>query len=258
MRTTAQLRTEWAPACPDDSIIRLDFVPGVRVNVHRMATEAYEAMASVILAHRYAVRAADTGAYNCRTITGGSGHSLHAYGIALDINWNSNPYRADNKLITDMPPAMVQDILKIRTRTGKQVFRWGGNYRTVKDAMHYELVISPAEAAERIDWKTVKQPPKNPLDPATWPILRRGDTGPTVAQLQDRLILIRLLTEQQKATGPGVFGPRTELAVKQFQGSRKLTVDGIVGLQTWTALLTHQPEVDTPESPVKNQTSKEC
>ena len=34
----------------------------------------------------------------------------------------------------------------------------------------------------------------------------------------------------------GDFGPQTEECVKFFQGNNNLTVDGIVGPKTWTAL----------------------
>jgi murein L,D-transpeptidase YcbB/YkuD len=35
----------------------------------------------------------------------------------------------------------------------------------------------------------------------------------------------------------GSFGPKTLAAVKEFQRAKGLTVDGIVGIATWTALL---------------------
>jgi peptidoglycan hydrolase-like protein with peptidoglycan-binding domain len=35
----------------------------------------------------------------------------------------------------------------------------------------------------------------------------------------------------------GIFGPKTEAAVRGFQQNDNLSVDGIVGRQTWTALL---------------------
>ncbi len=42
-------------------------------------------------------------------------------------------------LDTDMPMAMVNDVLAIKTKSGKTVFGWGGHYRNHKDAMHFEI-----------------------------------------------------------------------------------------------------------------------
>jgi peptidoglycan hydrolase-like protein with peptidoglycan-binding domain len=39
----------------------------------------------------------------------------------------------------------------------------------------------------------------------------------------------------------GIFGSRTEQAVKDFQAAQRLTVDGIVGKQTWGALTQDNP-----------------
>jgi hypothetical protein len=50
----------------------------------------------------------------------------HSYGIAADINPSRNPY--GKELITDMPRAMVEEIEALRTNSGKQVFRWGGDW----------------------------------------------------------------------------------------------------------------------------------
>jgi hypothetical protein len=95
---------------------------------------------------------ADTGAYNCRQITGGTNYSLHAYGIAVDLNWSTNPY--GRTLVTDMPIGMIEAIEGIRTAGGVQVWRWGGRYSNNKDAMHFEVVASPAELARGIQSQT--------------------------------------------------------------------------------------------------------
>jgi peptidoglycan hydrolase-like protein with peptidoglycan-binding domain len=61
------------------------------------------------------------------------------------------------------------------------------------------------------------------------PILKLGSKEPEVRDLQEAL----------KALGhdpgriDGVFGPRTESAVKAFQQAREIPVDGIVGRVTW-------------------------
>lgn len=248
--TTAQLRQAWAPPCEGPFITRT-LVPGVRVRIHAVASEAVQALGCVLQAHDYPVRAGDTGAYNCRRITGGTGYSLHAFGIAVDVNWDSNPYRTD-RLVTDMDDEMINDVYRIRTRGGALVWRWGGDWdrhpgtgHSNYDAMHFEVMVSPRELGTGIDWSTVAQPRRDPNRPRTWPVLHPGDRGPTVAELQ-RLLQI---------PSDGIYGRGTLNAVTRYQQSRGLRADGVVGLQTWTAMLTRQPLVgpDVP-SPVKIDT----
>jgi N-acetylmuramoyl-L-alanine amidase len=61
------------------------------------------------------------------------------------------------------------------------------------------------------------------------PVLRSGDQGESVRQLQQRLRALGVYN------GPvdGIFGPLTESAVRQVQSNNGLTVDGIVGPATW-------------------------
>lgn len=66
------------------------------------------------------------------------------------------------------------------------------------------------------------------------PTLRRGDRSDDVAYLQG------LLNDAGYDAGAtdGIFGARTDGAVRSFQSDEGLTVDGIVGKRTWTALRT--------------------
>lgn len=73
-------------------------------------------------------RVTSVGAYNCRNATGSNRLSVHAYGLAVDINPVQNPY--GSALITDMPP----EFRKLFLNEG---WGWGGNWRSVKDAMHF-------------------------------------------------------------------------------------------------------------------------
>lgn len=57
-------------------------------------------------------------------------------------------------------------------------------------------------------------------------VIRKGSRGADVATLQRKLNLV----------ADGVFGPVTEEAVRDFQKSHDLAVDGIVGQKTWAAL----------------------
>ncbi len=62
-------------------------------------------------------------------------------------------------------------------------------------------------------------------------VLRRGSFGDSVRELQE------LLASQGYGIAiDGDFGAATELAVKLFQQNHNLTVDGIVGRQTWALL----------------------
>ncbi len=63
------------------------------------------------------------------------------------------------------------------------------------------------------------------------PMLARGAQGPDVLILQKMLIGNGFSCGRTKADGQ--FGANTEQAVKDFQKSRSILVDGIVGTQTW-------------------------
>ncbi len=229
MLTTSQLRTAWAPACTGP-FARVTLNGGGVVSVRPAIVPAVLALDSCLRAHRYAATPPDVGAFNCRKITGGTGYSLHAFGIAMDLNWQDNGYGP--VLRTDMTPAMVAAIKAIRTRSGAQVWRWGGDYTGNKDGMHYEVVCSPSELATGIDPRTVpgaapavRPTPRAPSAPAGSPAIRLGASGPRVAALQYALNY----ATGARLLGDGDFGPSTEQAVKNLQSRFKLSADGIYG-----------------------------
>jgi peptidoglycan hydrolase-like protein with peptidoglycan-binding domain len=65
-----------------------------------------------------------------------------------------------------------------------------------------------------------------------WPLVRKGDRDHPVRTLQ---YLLR--AREHPVGGDGIFGPRTDAAVRAFQGGKNLVVDGIVGPRTWPALV---------------------
>ncbi|HEX8846372.1 MAG TPA: peptidoglycan-binding domain-containing protein [Pyrinomonadaceae bacterium] len=70
-------------------------------------------------------------------------------------------------------------------------------------------------------------------------LIRRGDRGKEVKQLQAQLIKLGYLG---KGADDGIFGPRTHAAVRKFQSHCKLRVDGIVGPRTSKALSSSSPQ----------------
>ena len=64
-------------------------------------------------------------------------------------------------------------------------------------------------------------------------LYRQGDTGEPIRDIQDRLAALGLSCG---ADPRGEFGEGTRQAVLEFQRSRGLNADGIVGPDTWRAL----------------------
>ncbi len=177
-QSTTNLRKLWHEyECAEDKTVVIPFGPD-KIRVAPPTADAWDALAAVVRHHQYPIRTADTDSFNCRNIKGSDQKSLHSFGIALDINWTTNPFkdhdggrpprfsdkktqeeRADDvrsgRADTDMTPAMIQDVLAIRTQQGKRVFEWGGSWATVKDAMHFEIDLSPGDLAAGIDSGTV-------------------------------------------------------------------------------------------------------
>src|SRR5581483_5394581 len=67
------------------------------------------------------------------------------------------------------------------------------------------------------------------------PLYRRGDRGPAVAEIRARLAGLGLLDEPADRA-IDVFDDDADRAVRGFQQSRGLSVDGIVGADTYRAL----------------------
>lgn len=68
---------------------------------------------------------------------------------------------------------------------------------------------------------------------AGYPVVRQGTRGAYVLILQDSLNTLGYRTGGLD----GVFGPRTREAVTNYQRKLGLTVDGIVGCNTWRSIL---------------------
>lgn len=82
--------------------------------------------------------------------------------------------------------------------------------------------------------------PKDGISPTTpLPTLKRGNKGEFVTLLQTKLA--NKGYDLGKYGVDGDFGSATEAAVKQFQRDHGLTVDGIVGKNTWAALEQESP-----------------
>ncbi|MGH3327592.1 MAG: N-acetylmuramoyl-L-alanine amidase [Streptomycetales bacterium] len=71
-------------------------------------------------------------------------------------------------------------------------------------------------------------------------LYRRGDTGPAVAEIRSKLAMLGLLPTGQAVDADSlesaVFDDQADRAVRCFQQQRAITVDGVVGPQTYRLL----------------------
>ena len=83
-------------------------------------------------------------------------------------------------------------------------------------------------------------------------VLRLGDTGIGVKSLQYYLAVVAYFNDFiPTASIDGVFGESTRSAVEAFQRSEGLTADGIVGRETWNALVSRYDQIlaSLPDEP---------
>lgn len=87
-------------------------------------------------------------------------------------------------------------------------------------------------------------------------IMRGPGADPRLTEaVQQALVARGFMTQEEFATGPGVFGPRTESALRSFQSTVGLSPTGILDRASFTALMREAPgetapvPVEPPEGP---------
>ncbi len=170
-----ELGDTWRPGCPVDPddlrTVELDHVGPTgehrrgRLVVHRDVTADIAAVFAELYAARFPIAsmvpiadhggdddasmaAGNTSAFNCRTVTGGSVWSRHAYGRAVDLNPIQNPYVNGDAVL---PPAGTDHVDRSRyhpamIRRGDVVtrafadrgWRWGGDFTSLADYQHFQ------------------------------------------------------------------------------------------------------------------------
>jgi hypothetical protein len=142
-----------------------------RTPVNPRTTAAFAALEQALRSTGY--RPQSVWNYNCRDIKGQPGRrSLHAYGLALDVDPDCNPHRRGAQAParfsraatqqdrcqdvragwadTAFTPEQVAAVEAIRTVDGLQVFAWGGRWMTSPDSMHFQVNVGPEELGRGI------------------------------------------------------------------------------------------------------------
>jgi N-acetylmuramoyl-L-alanine amidase len=134
--------------------------------------------------------------------------------VAMPISFNSEVLKLQQAL----------NRLQIRDRNGKALVEdglLGPATRSATDRFHSVMALQTLSAASAATWKAIEEIFERP-------ILRPAHaTGKAVRYVQFRV----------RSAIDGIFGPNTAAAVKRYQQINHLTVDGIVGSQTWGQLM---------------------
>ncbi len=134
-------------------------------------------------------------------------------------------------------------MLKTLMQIGKSLF--GGKRDDTDDTAQQEDTLSDPLQQETIESDTLTDPLVSSFTATSTEStpesgepegLRLGASGPTVSLMQDQLIAAGYMTAEQKATGPGTFGPKTQAALISFQADKGLPATGIFDVATSAAL----------------------
>ncbi len=171
-----------------------------------------------------------------------SDHNPNTAGVvtALDIDRDFNDGHDGRELVSALvasrDPRIKYIIFERQITMPDDITRWKQYHG--KNAHNHHVHISVSANAKLYDdpvaWK-LNFKAKAPLAPAT-PLPRlykRGSRGDGVKALQNALMERGLIP---KGKADGVFGPNTEIAVKNFQSANRLMPDGVAGTMTLKAL----------------------
>lgn len=239
--------------CINQDIVDCQWYPGLtrnQIRVHTGTEPLWKALGAIMMAYRYKVPTSYVGAYACRQVTGGSSWSGHAWPLAMDVNAKTNPYKSHKPFIrtikwgieTDMPATMIGEIESI-TASGKQAFWWGGRYRTIKDAMHFEVNVTLEDIAGGVyaprgfygGGGTVPEQGEDEM------VLKNGhQPSPSAAVKKHQQALIAWnAAALPEYKDDGDFGGETEEWVKNYQKAAQMDQTGMIDGVTSSLLMAY-------------------
>lgn len=193
------------------------------------------------------------GIYNCRPIRGGEVASLHSEGRAGDhgVNTDVKGRAKGRRLVETLRPVAkelgIQCMIFDRVIwSAKSPSKKGRPYTGVnphRDHAHIELTRN---AASKLTIATIKHAIEKASKPAVQPAPVKPKAGKKTVKLGSRILKrgmkgsdVRWL---QKKIGhglkpDGIYGARTEQAVRWYQDRHNLPVDGGIGPKDWAKLL---------------------
>ncbi len=224
--------------------IKTFVVPGtaVKLNLRAEVAPLLVGLAADFNQHVEVLQADQCGGHAYRKIAGSDSWSFHALGVAEDFNWNRHPMGV-RATFTSRQIMEIRKLLEKWSYAGKPLFRWGGDYRSRPDDMHFELIQSRDNCLAAVKLLQTPRPTQNWTDKIVnaMPVIKKGDNGPHVKTAQ------ALLTARgfwPRGGIDGDFGDDTDHQTRQMQTHLGAEiVDGVWGPETWTIGLTGRDQV---------------
>lgn len=114
------------------NLVQITTKNGADIKVSSVVSAQFQGFVNELEASGYVIKKGSSGGFSFRSNYGGNRISQHAYGNAIDINWNENPpsVTGHNTL-----PANVREMAE------KYGLSWGADFRMsngMRDPMHFE------------------------------------------------------------------------------------------------------------------------
>jgi D-alanyl-D-alanine carboxypeptidase-like protein/putative peptidoglycan binding protein len=236
----ADLHAAYGDPCREGTFVQVRIfgheIPFVRAGANALLRAAMDAYDVDYRVHRIE-------SYNCRRTTGGGSQSAHSWAAAVDVNPEQNPFSSKAILITDMPR-------EFREAFKRHGLGWGGDWHSVKDAMHFSM--DRGEQGKAItqkydpDLQAAADQKWKGRPPATFTPQPSGTAAPpwkhehpgNIQNPHNNCPTVRQWQAQMKARGWDIgvdsdYGDGSERVCRAFQREKRLAIDGIVGRNTW-------------------------
>lgn len=166
--------------------------------------------------------------HDFRKIDDSGSWSFHAPGIAIDLNATDHPRGKRDTFSTNQVKS-IRKLLQNYSYQGVRLFRWGGDFSTKVDEMHFEIIVPRGIALKAVDGGRVRgaNPPEHKPGSRELRVTDPRMTGDDVEYVQ------RWIGEREAGQPDGFFGPDTRDGVRWYQGMRGIEVTGVCDRRTW-------------------------
>lgn len=212
------------------------------------------------------------GSWGVRSMRGKRNPSVHGTGRAFDISWRKMPNGkgcGDYEVAKVWMDFLVQyaDELHIEAVFDYYPRPWGRGWKCDRNAwqvysrkafggapggdwIHVEIAPDRADDGnfyeqafkkifDALGPDTIKKAAEAQAEPDPEPTHRAASPrypGHPISRGHEHEHEVRIIQARVDAFVDGDFGPKTEAAVKEYQGSNRLYIDGIVGPKTWGSM----------------------